>query len=355
MTRQAARRDPVVPHLPQRVGEVRVPVAVAPVDRQVEAGGPEVLLDRGDERAVLVVDRAAATEEEVVLADLLETLPRDAASAGDVLQERDDVLGLLGPAERDEQQRVVRRGVGRSVMARRILGTSPGLDLRAHRPTAGCSASRRPGVLAQPAWSPGCRSRWSASASCCWCRRGPARTRSPAPCRPPTSSRRPSIAVLLARLVDRLGQSRVLPSAVAVFAAGWSLMMVAVETDWPAPWPHLFAAVAGPRCRRSARACGPGGRYLVTDKPELHTAFAFEAVVDETVFIVGPALVTAARHGGAPARRAWARGASPRWSAPVLVCAAADRAARLRRPTRQHRERPDAVADARPARSPARS
>jgi predicted MFS family arabinose efflux permease len=32
--------------------------------------------------------------------------------------------------------------------------------------------------------------------------------------------------------------------------------------------------------------------YIVTDRRGLHTAFAFESVVDETVFILGPALVT---------------------------------------------------------------
>ena len=75
-------------------------------------GAGEVLAERGEERAVLVVDRGAAAEQEVVLADLLQPLARDAPAAGDVLEERHDVLGLLGPAERDQQQGVVRRDVG---------------------------------------------------------------------------------------------------------------------------------------------------------------------------------------------------------------------------------------------------
>src|SRR4051812_19198691 len=54
-----------------------------------------------------------------------------------------------------------------------------------------------------------------------------------------------AFAVLQARLIDRLGQSRVLPVAGAVFAAGLVAMMAAVETNRPAPWPHLCAAVAG--------------------------------------------------------------------------------------------------------------
>ena len=99
-------------------------------------------------------------------------------------------------------------------------------------------------------------------------------------------------AVLQARLIDRLGQSRVLPVAVAVFAAGLVAMMSAVETDRPAPWPHLFAAGAGAALPQVSSCVRARWAHLVSDKQDLHTAFAFEAVVDETVFIVGPALVT---------------------------------------------------------------
>jgi MFS family permease len=99
-------------------------------------------------------------------------------------------------------------------------------------------------------------------------------------------------AVPQARLIDRLGQGRVLPVSVAVFAAGLVAMMAAVETNRPAPWPHLFAAVAGAALPQIGSSVRARWSLLVTDKQELHTAFAFEAVVDETVFIVGPALVT---------------------------------------------------------------
>jgi MFS family permease len=99
-------------------------------------------------------------------------------------------------------------------------------------------------------------------------------------------------AVLQARLIDRLGQGRVLPVSVAVFAAGLVAMMAAVETERPAPWPHLFAAVAGASLPQIGSSVRARWSLLVPDKQGLHTAFAFEAVVDETVFIVGPALVT---------------------------------------------------------------
>ncbi|NUS51586.1 MAG: MFS transporter, partial [Nocardioidaceae bacterium] len=100
-----------------------------------------------------------------------------------------------------------------------------------------------------------------------------------------------AFAVPQARLVDRLGQHRVLPVAISVFAVGLVLMMVAVERDWPTPWPHVFAAVGGigmPQIGSSVRA---RWAHLVDDRRLLRTAFAFEAVVDETVFVVGPTVV----------------------------------------------------------------
>jgi len=51
-------------------------------------------------------------------------------------------------------------------------------------------------------------------------------------------------AVPQARLIDKLGQSRVLPVAAAVTSTGLVAMMAAVESNSSAPWPHLWAAVA---------------------------------------------------------------------------------------------------------------
>ena len=51
------------------------------------------------------------------------------------------------------------------------------------------------------------------------------------------------------------------------------------------PWP-------GPPCPRSAPRSGPAGPTCSTDPAERQTAFAFEAVVDESVFLSGPPLAT---------------------------------------------------------------
>jgi predicted MFS family arabinose efflux permease len=101
-----------------------------------------------------------------------------------------------------------------------------------------------------------------------------------------------ALAVVQARLVDRLGQGRVLPLAIGAFATGLVLMMVAVELDWPEPLPHLLAALAGAAMPQIGSCTRARWSRIVPDRRDLQTAFAFEAVVDESVFIIGPAIVT---------------------------------------------------------------
>ena len=67
-------------------------------------------------------------------------------------------------------------------------------------------------------------------------------------------------AVFQARLIDRLGQSRVLPVAIGVFAAGLTAMMAAVEAGRSGSRGRTCAPPwRVPPCRRSAPACGRGG------------------------------------------------------------------------------------------------
>ena len=116
--------DAVVAHLPQGVGEQRVPVAVAEVDRQLDRVLGELPLDRRDQLAVLGVDRADAAEQVVVLRDLEQPLARDAASARHVLEERQHVVRALRPAERDDEQGVelpLRKPAARPVGGRAAL------------------------------------------------------------------------------------------------------------------------------------------------------------------------------------------------------------------------------------------
>lgn len=99
-------------------------------------------------------------------------------------------------------------------------------------------------------------------------------------------------AVVQGRLADRLGQSRVLPRTILVFAGALVMMMAAVELSWPAPVPHVFAVVAGASLPQIGSCIRARWSHNVPDKAQLQTAFAFEAVVDEAVFLLGPILVT---------------------------------------------------------------
>ncbi len=94
-----------------------------------------------------------------------------------------------------------------------------------------------------------------------------------------------------ARAMDRRGQGRVLRLAMAAFAVTGVAFVASVVVGGPRWSWFLLAAVAGAsspnvgslvRARWSA-ALDPTGRQ---------TAYAFEAVVDEVVFVVGPPLVT---------------------------------------------------------------
>ena len=101
-----------------------------------------------------------------------------------------------------------------------------------------------------------------------------------------------AVAIPHGRLLDRLGQSRVLPVDSVLFALGAGLLGYGVVHDWATPWPHLAAAVAGiamPQIGSSVRARWTD---LLPDDAERQTAFAVEAIADETVFMTGPTLVT---------------------------------------------------------------
>lgn len=94
---------------------------------------------------------------------------------------------------------------------------------------------------------------------------------------------------LVSRAVDRLGQQRVLPAAAAISAAATLTMLLGVRFEWPVPLLFLCAIPAGlmPTIGAMVRA---RWTELYGGTPQLRTAFALEAVIDEMCFIVGPVL-----------------------------------------------------------------
>ncbi|MPZ93976.1 MAG: MFS transporter [Propionibacteriales bacterium] len=100
-------------------------------------------------------------------------------------------------------------------------------------------------------------------------------------------------APVLARLVDRRGQRRVLPLAIGGYGAALALLMWAVPQGAPIVVAFVLAALTGgamPPIGSSVRA---RWTHLLRGRPELQTAYAIEGVVDEVIFMVGPVVVIA--------------------------------------------------------------
>jgi MFS family permease len=101
-----------------------------------------------------------------------------------------------------------------------------------------------------------------------------------------------AFAVPHGRLADRFGQRPVLYADSVVFALACGLMVVSITDDWSLPVPHLLAALAGVSLPQIGTMVRGRWAHLLRRDSERHTAFAVESVVDEVVFVVGPALVT---------------------------------------------------------------
>src|ERR1700690_1871153 len=101
------------------------------------------------------------------------------------------------------------------------------------------------------------------------------------------------VAPRLGRLIDRVGQHRVLRPLSAAFAASSAAFIACAQLR--APLWTLF--VTGALFNATMPSFGSMVRSrwssLLSESPVLlNTAFAFESVADELIFITGPALVT---------------------------------------------------------------
>jgi MFS family permease len=101
-----------------------------------------------------------------------------------------------------------------------------------------------------------------------------------------------AMAVVQGRLTDRFGQARVLPTGAIVSSVSLGLLMWSVETDRGAASAVVFAFLTGAAMPVVGSAVRARWTHLVPDKSQLQTAFAYEAVMDEVVFMLGPTLVT---------------------------------------------------------------
>lgn len=99
-------------------------------------------------------------------------------------------------------------------------------------------------------------------------------------------------AIVQGRLLDRLGQGRVLASLITASSLAMVLLMVAVQRDWSLVWAHVGAAIAGGTLPQVGSAVRARWSHVLADPSRVQTAFALEGALDEAVFVTGPILVT---------------------------------------------------------------
>lgn len=96
----------------------------------------------------------------------------------------------------------------------------------------------------------------------------------------------------IATLADRFGQGRVLRPLVAFFALSTSVFIACAELHAPV-WALLMTGcLAGASMPSLGSMVRARWSTLLADSPRLHSAFALESVVDEMIFVAGPAVVT---------------------------------------------------------------
>lgn len=99
-------------------------------------------------------------------------------------------------------------------------------------------------------------------------------------------------AVLHGRLMDRIGQSRVLAVGEVVFSVSLGLVTWGVLTGMDPVLLHVLAGISGaahPQVGSSVRA---RWSHVLDDSGDVQTAYALEGVVDEALFVLGPTVVT---------------------------------------------------------------
>ncbi len=95
-----------------------------------------------------------------------------------------------------------------------------------------------------------------------------------------------------ARLADRFGQHRVLPPLTMFFTASTIALIVCAESRAPL-WTMVAAGgLAGASMPSLGSMVRARWSALLGDSPLLHAAFSLESVLDEAIFVIGPALVT---------------------------------------------------------------
>lgn len=112
-------------------------------------------------------------------------------------------------------------------------------------------------------------------------------------------------APLLAHLVDRYGQARVMTPALRVAGVGIGGVIAAIALEAHPAWIFASAIVAGASIGSVGALVRARWTYVLDDAASVHTAYSLESALDEFVFIVGPVVATVLATSVSPTAGLW--------------------------------------------------
>ncbi len=101
------------------------------------------------------------------------------------------------------------------------------------------------------------------------------------------------MTIVQGRLMDRLGQARVLPLGACVFALAIVSLVTGLESGWPDGTVFVSAVAAGAAYPPIGSCVRARWSHVLAGRPDqVQTAYALESVIDEAIFVIGPTVAT---------------------------------------------------------------
>ncbi|TIO07152.1 MAG: MFS transporter [Mesorhizobium sp.] len=97
------------------------------------------------------------------------------------------------------------------------------------------------------------------------------------------------VAPQISRLVDRLGQTRIVVPTTVISVLAFVALIAAANQDWPI-WTLFVSALLAAAMPSIPAMVRARWTEIFRDRPEMNTAFAFESAADELVYIAGASL-----------------------------------------------------------------
>jgi MFS family permease len=95
---------------------------------------------------------------------------------------------------------------------------------------------------------------------------------------------------LSSRLIDKLGQHRVLPIQILIITICSFALVLLIPSNVPAPYLFIFSIGSGIAYPSIGALVRSRWTALLVSGPILLTAFSIESIIDELIFIVGPTI-----------------------------------------------------------------